>query len=146
MLSTDSVLLSGVGQSSDGVSTVHWLGHQSDAASASLSSACYHGLRRQQQQHQLSVSSPSLPGDVNVDTKPTGKKQVHPEVIWEERVATHVDPSPSNTVYTHRSTDPAHHPKRHPDPISRFATIHFQTDRRTARRQVSKKSAYALLY
>jgi len=28
------------------------------------------------------------------------------------------------------STDPTHHhPKRHPDPISRFATVHFQTDR-----------------
>jgi len=33
---------------------------------------------------------------------------------------------------------PSHHPKRHPDPISRFATVHFpdthrQTDRPTDR-------------
>ena len=27
--------------------------------------------------------------------------------------------------YTHTSTDLTHHPKRHLDPISRFATIHF---------------------
>ena len=52
----------------------------------------------------------------------------------------------------HRSTDPTHHPKRHPDPISRFATVHFWTDGPTgtqtqtdrwSRRQVSKISAYA---
>jgi len=52
-----------------------------------------------------------------------------------------------------RMTDPTYHPKRHPDPISRFAKVHFpqrQTDRptdtqtnRRARRQVSKISAYA---
>jgi len=32
------------------------------------------------------------------------------------------------------STDPIHHPKRYPDPLSRFATKHFadrQTDRPT---------------
>jgi len=38
-------------------------------------------------------------------------------------------PSPSMITtkiqYTHSSTDPSHHPKRHPDPISRFATAHF---------------------
>jgi len=54
----------------------------------------------------------------------------------------------------HPSLDrPTRHPKRHPDPLSRFATIYFpdgQTDRPTdtetdrwERRQVSKKSAYA---
>jgi len=45
----------------------------------------------------------------------------------------------------HHSTDPTHHPKRHPDRIRRFAIIHFQdthTDRWN-RRQVSKNSAYA---
>jgi len=35
----------------------------------------------------------------------------------------------SHPVYLpHSSTQPTHHPKRHPDPISRFSTIH-QTDR-----------------
>ena len=34
--------------------------------------------------------------------------------------------------YTHSSTDPTHHPKRHLDPFSRFATIHF-ADRPTDR-------------
>ena len=44
--------------------------------------------------------------------------------------------------YTHPSTDFTHHPKRHPDPISPFATVHLavrQTDTQTdrwARRQV----------
>ena len=51
------------------------------------------------------------------------------------------------------STDPTHHPKWHPDPISRFATVHFpgwQTDQPThtqtdrwARRQVTMTGAYA---
>ena len=39
-------------------------------------------------------------------------------------------------LYTHPSTDPTLHPKRHPDPISRFATVHFpdrQTDTHTDR-------------
>jgi len=36
------------------------------------------------------------------------------------------------------TTDPTHHPKRHPDPVCRFATIHFpdtdtETDRHTDR-------------
>jgi len=50
---------------------------------------------------------------------------------------------------THPSTDPTHHAKRHPDPFSRFATVHFPdrlTDTQTERldrRQVSKISAYA---
>jgi len=38
--------------------------------------------------------------------------------------------------YTHPSTGPTHHPKRHPDPISRFATVHppdRQTNRQTDR-------------
>jgi len=55
-------------------------------------------------------------------------------------------PPPSNTHIPRR-----HHPKRHPDPISRFATVglhfpdretHTQTDR-WARRQVYTISAYA---
>jgi len=36
--------------------------------------------------------------------------------------------------YTHSSTDPTHHPKRHPDPFSHFATVYFpdwQTDQPT---------------
>jgi len=39
-------------------------------------------------------------------------------------------------LYTHPSTNPTHHHKQHPDPISRFATIHFadfQPDRSTDR-------------
>jgi len=42
--------------------------------------------------------------------------------------------------YTNPSTDPTQNPKWHPDPISRFATVHFrtntdrQTDRPTDRR------------
>ena len=38
--------------------------------------------------------------------------------------------SPSPIKYTHPSTDPTYHPKRHPDPISCFPTIHLdrQTD------------------
>jgi len=35
--------------------------------------------------------------------------------------------------YIHPSTDPTHQPTRHPDPLSRFATIHFRTDRPTNR-------------
>ena len=52
--------------------------------------------------------------------------------------------------YTHPSTDPTYHSKHHPDPISRFAIIHFpdrQIDRQTDRqmdRQLCTKSAYAL--
>jgi len=51
-------------------------------------------------------------------------------------------PSPSmitaSIYYTHAvaSTDITHYPKRHLDPISRFATVHFlgtQTDRPTDR-------------
>jgi len=45
-------------------------------------------------------------------------------------------PSPSTVTtlikYTPPLTDPTHHPKRHPDPISHFATVHFpdaQTNR-----------------
>jgi len=37
--------------------------------------------------------------------------------------------------YTHPTTDPTHLPKRHPDTVSRFATVHFrdrQTDRQTS--------------
>jgi len=55
---------------------------------------------------------------------------------------------PLSHIYTHPSTDPTHHPKRPPDPLSRFATVHFsdiETDRETdtqAHRQVSKISAY----
>ena len=40
------------------------------------------------------------------------------------------------TITTFISTYPIHHPKRHPNPINRFATIHFadrQTDRQTDR-------------
>jgi len=49
----------------------------------------------------------------------------------------------------HPSLDPTHHRKRHPDPISRFATIHFpdtQTNRshRWDRRQLDCINAYAL--
>jgi len=29
------------------------------------------------------------------------------------------------SLYTHLSADPTHHPKRHPDQVSRFATVHF---------------------
>ena len=53
--------------------------------------------------------------------------------------------------YTHPSTDPTHHPKRHPDRISRFATVHFldtQTDTQTDkwdRRQLNSISTYALV-
>ena len=39
-----------------------------------------------------------------------------------------------STITTHPSTDPTHYPKQHPDPISRFATVHFldrPTDRPT---------------
>ena len=38
--------------------------------------------------------------------------------------------------YTHAVTNSTHHPKRHPHPITRFATIHFpdiHTDRQTHR-------------
>jgi len=46
-------------------------------------------------------------------------------------------PSPltiTTIKYTHPLTNPTHHPKRHPDAISRFATVHFldsQTHRPT---------------
>jgi len=36
--------------------------------------------------------------------------------------------------YSHPSADPTYHPKRHPDPISRFSAVHFadrQTDKQT---------------
>ena len=44
---------------------------------------------------------------------------------------------------------PTHNSKRHPDPVSRFATIHFpdrQTDRQIGIGDNYSKSAYALLY
>jgi len=84
--------------------------------------------------------------------------QVLPKVIWEEHVALAqlcnqvlllsigCPNSPQNCpfpfddkhpiYYTHPSTDPTHHPKRHRDAISRCATIYFpdqQTDRHTDR-------------
>jgi len=34
-------------------------------------------------------------------------------------------------IYTHPSTNPIYHHKRHPDPISRFSTIHSLADRQT---------------
>ena len=37
------------------------------------------------------------------------------------------------SIYTRSSTEPIHRPKRHPGPISRFATVHFWTDRLTDR-------------
>jgi len=49
-------------------------------------------------------------------------------------------------------TDPTHHPKRHLDPVSHFAPVHFlnrQAVQRTDtwdRWQTCIKSAYALLY
>jgi len=59
-------------------------------------------------------------------------------------------PSPSMIStpmqYTHHSTDPTYHPRRHPDPISHFATVHLpdrQTNRSTdrwAKRQVCTKT------
>jgi len=49
--------------------------------------------------------------------------------------------------YTHQSTDTTYHLKRHSDPISRFATVHFgPTDTQTerwARRQLDSIMAYA---
>jgi len=68
-------------------------------------------------------------------------------VIWEVRIAVPIahngtphiyppycrfslDDHHSHLIHT-SSTDPTHHPERHPHPISRFATIHFphrQTD------------------
>jgi len=59
--------------------------------------------------------------------------------------------------YSHPSTDPTHHPKRHPDPISRFTTIHpldrqTDTDRQTHRPadwigdKPVRIPTYALLY
>jgi len=64
-------------------------------------------------------------------------------------------PSPLTiTTRTCSSTDPTCHPKRHPAPVSHFATIHFpdtptdrqtdtQTDRQMDRRQLDSMSAYA---
>jgi len=43
-------------------------------------------------------------------------------------------PLPLRHVHPHLMTDPTHHPKRHPDRISRFATVHFSdTDTHTDR-------------
>ena len=40
--------------------------------------------------------------------------------------------SPPHLIdYTKPSTDPTQRPKRHPDPISRFATVHRPSDRQT---------------
>jgi len=61
---------------------------------------------------------------------------VLPKVIWEEPrckvpiTMGHPKFNPKTTdnhpdIIHHPSTDPTHHPKRHLDPISRFATIHF---------------------
>jgi len=59
-------------------------------------------------------------------------------------------------IHLYPSTDSTHHPKWHPDPISRFATVHTAnkpTDRQTDRQtdkwdwlQVCMKSAYALFF
>jgi len=43
--------------------------------------------------------------------------------------------TPPLTISTHPSTDLTHHPKRHPDPISRFSTIH-SSDRPTDRQVI----------
>ena len=54
--------------------------------------------------------------------------------------------------YTHLSTDPTHHLKRHPDPISRFSTDHppdRPTDRQTdrwSRRQLCSNTRLYKLY
>jgi len=70
----------------------------------------------------------------------------HTEVLWkrygvlrsitEHYGALRYCPTPSTITtsieYTHPSTDPTHHPKQHPDPISCFATLHFP-DRHTDR-------------
>jgi len=85
--------------------------------------------------------------------------QALPKVIWEERFALaqlcnkvpigyngtpQIHPQNCRFPFDdhhphlihHYSTDRTHHPKRHPDPISRFVTVHFpdtQTDRPTDR-------------
>ena len=49
------------------------------------------------------------------------------------------------TICTHSSTIPTHDPKWHPDPIIRFATIHFtdrQTGRQTERQMVEANVPY----
>jgi len=94
---------------------------------------------------------------------PCTQQQVLSEVIWEERVQSpywlqryapnspQTALSPSTIIIaTYPSIDPTHHPKRHPDPISRFARTHFpdrQTDRPT--HGISDRSipraAYAVL-
>jgi len=45
-------------------------------------------------------------------------------------------PLPFDDLHPYPSSDATHHPKRHPDPVSRFATVHFPdrpTDRQTDR-------------
>ena len=88
-------------------------------------------------------------------TNPKHRKQVFPKVIWEERVAlarlhNKVPSGYNGTPQIHPTTapsirrsppypiptDPTHRPKRHPDPLSHFATIQFsdthrQTDTHT---------------
>jgi len=59
-----------------------------------------------------------------------GMPQIHPQ-----NCSFTFDDHHQNLV-THTKPDPTHHPKRHTDPISRFATIHFPnrpTDRPTDR-------------
>ena len=88
----------------------------------------------------------------------------HPKVVWEERVtlaqlyATKILlVSMGRPTFTSKTTpspwtDPTHRPKRHPDPVSRFTTVHLpvrHTDRPTdgisERSTVYTNSAYALL-
>jgi len=60
-------------------------------------------------------------------------------------------PSTNSTPiqHTYPLTDPTHHSKHHPDPISRFSMIHHQSDRQTdklARQQLGSNTRLHSLY
>ena len=46
-------------------------------------------------------------------------------------------------ISTHPSTDPTHNPKRHPDPISRFATVHYPDTQRQTDQPTDRHMGYA---
>jgi len=104
--------------------------------------------------HNTSVcgpNPPATPNDSSIGSRTSAQLPCHDAVgyNWAPQIHPQNCPLPFDDSHLYLihpfSTDPNYHSKRHPDPFSRFTTVHFpdrQTDR-WARRQVRNKSAYA---
>jgi len=93
------------------------------------------------------ASSPPLTAEHNYATKSTSVTMECPTFAPKTAPSLRRFPSPSNTPIVDR---PYSYPDRHPDPISRFATVHppdRQTDRQMGyRRQVCTKTRLRCVY